>query len=154
MVRTKPWPSLGWGVVAFFGVWIAAAVIVFLAGAIGLLLAVFTLFKLAALVFAVGVLLAAMLVVAYVIAAGLLAKIIVGYLIGRLILPRLDPATGAGRVWPLVLGLVILAIVFSIPCLGWVADLIVVLFGLGAIWLLVSEWLGRPKSETAVEQTS
>jgi cytoskeletal protein CcmA (bactofilin family) len=154
LVRTKPGPALGWGVVAFFGVWIAAAVIVFVAGAIGLLLAVFTLFKLAALVFSVGLLLAAMLVVAYVIAAGLLAKIIVGYLIGRLILPRLDPATGAGRVWPLVLGLVILAIVFSIPCLGWLGNLIVVLFGLGAIWLLVSESMRRPTSETAVEQTS
>jgi hypothetical protein len=124
-------------------------VILFVAGAIALIFTLLTLLKLAALVFALGMLLASALVVAYVIAAGLLAKIIVGYLIGRLILPRLDPASGAGRVWPLVLGLVILAIVFSIPCLGWVANLVVVLFGLGALWLLVREWLQRPKSEAA-----
>lgn len=149
LVKAKPWPSLGWGAVAFFGVWVAAAAIVFVAGMLALLLGVITLFKLAALVFAVGMLLASALVVAYVIAAGLLAKVIVGYLIGRLILPRLDPATGAGRVWPLVLGLVIFAIVASIPCLGSLANLIVVLFGLGALWLLVRERLQRPKPEAS-----
>jgi cytoskeletal protein CcmA (bactofilin family) len=149
ILKAKPWPCLGWGAVAFFGVWVAAMVIVFVSGALAGFLAVLTLVKLAALVFAVGMLLASALIVAYVIAAGLLAKIIVGYLIGRLILPRLDPATGAGRVWPLVLGLVILAIVFSIPCLGWVANLIVVLFGLGALWLMVAALLRRPKAEAA-----
>jgi hypothetical protein len=97
----------------------------------------------------VGILLASALIVAYVIAAGLLAKVIVGYLIGRLILPRLDPATGAGRVWPLVLGLVILAIVFSIPCLGAVVNLAVVLFGLGAQWLMVAEWLRGRRAVSA-----
>ena len=155
LLKSKPWPCLGWGVVAFFGVWVAAAVIVFVAGALALLFAVLTLVKLAALVFAIGMLLASALVVAFVIAAGLLAKIIVGYLIGRLILRGLDPATGAGRVWPLVLGLVILGIAAAIPCLGSVANLIVVLFGLGALWLMVRGRLGRgPKAEAAAELSS
>jgi cytoskeletal protein CcmA (bactofilin family) len=149
LLKAKPWPSLGWGAVAFFGVWIAALVIVVAAGLIALFFSLLTLVKLAALIFTVGMLLASILVVAYVIAAGLLAKIIVGYLIGRLILRSLDPATGAGRVWPLVLGLVILAIAASIPCLGWVANLIVVLFGLGALWLLVAGWLKGRKAAPA-----
>jgi len=149
LLKAKPWPSLGWGLVLFFGVWIAALVIVVAAGLIALLFTVLTLFKLAGLIFAVGMLLASILIVAYVIAAGLLAKIIVGYLIGRLILRGLDPATGAGRVWPLVLGLVILAVAASIPCLGLIANLLVVLFGLGAQWLLVAAWLRGRRSAPA-----
>jgi cytoskeletal protein CcmA (bactofilin family) len=149
VLKEKPWPCLGWGAIAFFGVWVAAMVIVFVAGGLAAFLTILTLFKLAALVMAVGLLLASILIVAYVIAAGLLAKIIVGYLIGRLILRGLDPTTGAGRVWPLVLGLVILAIVASIPCLGWVANLIVVLVGLGAQWLLVAQWWKGRRTGTA-----
>jgi cytoskeletal protein CcmA (bactofilin family) len=147
LVKEKPWPSLGWGAVVFFGVWVVAAVIVFVAGMLALLFAVLTLFKLAALIMVVGLLLASMLIVAYVIAAGLLAKIIVGYLLGRLILRRLDPMTGAGRVWPLVLGVVILSLLFSIPCLGALVNLVVILLGLGALWLMVAGWLRRPKAE-------
>jgi cytoskeletal protein CcmA (bactofilin family) len=149
LLQEKPWPCLGWGAVAFFGVWVAATVIVFVAGALAVFFAVFTLFKLAALIAVVGLLLASILIVAYVIAAGLLSKIVVGYLIGRLILSNLDPATGAGRVWPLVLGLVILAITASIPCLGWVVNLIVVLFGLGALGLMVAGWLQDRKTGVA-----
>ena len=75
------------------------------------------------------------------IAAGLLAKVIVGYLIGRLILGHLDPATGAGRVWPVVLGLIIVAFAVSIPCLGFLLNVVIILLGLGALWLLAAGWL-------------
>jgi cytoskeletal protein CcmA (bactofilin family) len=149
-LKEKPWPALGWGAVVFFGVWAVAAVIVFVAGGLALFFTVLTLFKLAALIMVVGLLLASVLVVAYVIAAGLLAKIIVGYLLGRLILRQLDPMTGAGRVWPLVLGVVILSLVFSIPCLGRLANLAVILLGLGALWLMVAGWLQRPKANEIV----
>jgi cytoskeletal protein CcmA (bactofilin family) len=152
VLKAKPWPCLGWGAVVFFGVWVAAAVIVFVAGAIALFLTVLTLLKLAALVFTVGMLLASMLIVAYVVAAGLLAKIIVGYLLGRLILRQLDPMTGAGRVWPLVLGVVLLSLIFAIPCLGMLANLVVILLGLGALWLMVAGWLQRPKANEIVSQ--
>jgi len=135
--------------VAFFGVWLAAAAIVFVAGMLALLFLALTLFKLAALIMVVGLLLASVLIVAYVIAAGLLAKIIVGYLIGRLILSHLDPASGAGRVWPVVLGLVIVAFAISIPCLGVLLNVVIILLGVGALWLMVAGWLKNRKIEAA-----
>jgi hypothetical protein len=136
--------------VVFFGVWLVAAGIVFVAGMLALFFTALTLVKLAALIMVVGLLLASMLIVAYVIAAGLLAKVIVGYLIGRLILSQLDPNSGAGRVWPVVLGLVIVAFAVSIPCLGGLLNVVVILLGVGALWLMVAGWLQRPKANEIV----
>jgi len=149
VLRAKPWPCLGWGLVSYVAVLVGGAVIFFVSLLLTLLFAALTLGKLAALVMVVGLLLQAILVVGFVIASGLLAKIIVGYLIGRLILRRLDPMTGAGRVWPLVLGIVLLAIAVSIPILGLLVSIAATVFGLGALWQLAAEWLRRPKAETA-----
>jgi cytoskeletal protein CcmA (bactofilin family) len=148
LLRTKPWPSLGWGLVSYVAVFVAGAVIFFVSIVLTLLFAVLTLGKLAALVFIVGVLLQAILVVGFVIASGLLAKIIVGYLIGRLILRRPDPMAGRAG-WPLVLGIFLLALAVSIPILGILISIVATVFGLGALWLLARERLQRPKAETA-----
>jgi hypothetical protein len=148
VLRTKPWPCLGWGLVSCVAVFVAGGVIFFVSLVLALLLGLLTLGKLAALVAVVGLLLQAGLVVGFVIAAGLLAKIIVGYLIGRLILRRLDPMAGRAG-WPLVLGIALLALTVSIPYLGVLISIVATLFGLGALWLLVGERLRRPKAEAA-----
>jgi cytoskeletal protein CcmA (bactofilin family) len=148
LFRTKPWPSLGWGLVSYVAVFVAGAVIFVVTGILVVLLAVLTLGKLAALVAVIGLLLQVILIVGFVIASGLLAKIVVGYLIGRLILRRLDPMAGrAGG--PLVLGIFILAVAVSIPILGVLVSVAATVFGLGALWLLARERLQRPKAEAA-----
>jgi cytoskeletal protein CcmA (bactofilin family) len=154
VLRAKPWPCLGWGLVSYLAVIVGGAAIFFVSLVLTVLLAVLTLGKLAALVMIIGLLLQAILVVGFVIAAGLLAKIIVSFLIGRLILRQLDPMTGAGRVWPLVLGIVLLAIVVSIPFLGFVMSAIATVFGLGALWLMAAAWLKGRRAGAAGELSS
>jgi hypothetical protein len=70
-------------------------------------------------------------------------------LVGRMILERIRERWGAGRVWPLVLGVVLFAIVRAIPILGWWIGLIVTLFGLGAICLMVWEAFRRRRPAPA-----
>jgi cytoskeletal protein CcmA (bactofilin family) len=153
VLRTKPWPCLGWGLVSYLAVLVGGAAIFFVSLVLTLLFAVLTLGKLAALVMVVGLLLQAILVVGFVIASGLLAKIIVGYLIGRLILRRLDPTAGRAG-WPLVLGIVLLAVAVSIPILGLVISIAATVFGLGALWLMAAAWLKGRQAGAAGELSS
>ncbi len=78
-------------------------------------------------------------------------KLIVSYLIGKLILGRLAPRVAEQAIWPLMLGIVLYVIITSIPCLGDVIGFIVALIGLGAIWLLIRQ--GRSASEEVSEET-
>jgi hypothetical protein len=59
--------------------------------------------------------------------------------VGRMLLERIRESPGEGRVWPLVLGVVIYTLVRAIPILGWFIGLIVTLLGLGALWLMIWE---------------
>ncbi len=68
---------------------------------------------------------------------GYLPQLVVAYLVGRWILQRLHPASAERIYWPLVLGVFILAVLFAIPFLGGLVEFIVLLFGLGAVALVV-----------------
>lgn len=41
---------------------------------------------------------------------------------------------------PLVLGVLIVALLASIPMVGWIVGMLIVLLGLGGLWLLGREW--------------
>jgi len=119
MVRV--WPSLGIGVLVFFGTPMAAG-FVFLVGLfIGawwlsfVLLAVYWLL--------------------------LLAGVVVGSLaVGRAILGRASSAGEPALAWSLLLGVVLVWVVAVIPVLGWLAAWAVMLVGTGA---LVLTWMGK-----------
>jgi len=63
-------------------------------------------------------------------------KVVVSFLGGRLILARLKPDWAEGRIWPLAVGVVLFVVITAIPILGGLVKLVVVLLGLGALWLL------------------
>ncbi len=73
------------------------------------------------------------LVLAFLISTSYLAQIIVSFLTGRLLLGRIESNQAAGRVLPLVIGLILYVILRAIPVLGLLVGLVVVLLGLGAI---------------------
>lgn len=56
-------------------------------------------------------------------------KLTTAFLIGRLILERITPQSAETTIWPLLLGIVVYTIVSAV----------VVLIGLGAVWLLVHQ---------------
>lgn len=115
-VRTKPWPSLGWGAVILFATPIAAIIVCFTV--IGIPVGLIALA-----VYGIGI---------------YLSQLPVALLIGRLILRRLTEVESRGLlVGALALGLVILVILRLIPFLGFWIGLATALFGLGAV--VVSE---------------
>ena len=89
------------------------------------------------------------IIVGFLIAVGYISKIVFSFLVGRMILERIREPWGTGRVWPLVLGVVLFAIVRAIPILGWFIGLIVTLLGLGALWLMAWEALRRRRAASA-----
>lgn len=115
-VRTKPWPSLGWGAVILFATPIAAIIVCFTVIGIPVGLIALALYG-------IGI---------------YLSQIPVALLIGRLIFRRLTEVESKGLlVGALALGLVILVILRLIPFLGFWIGLATALFGLGAV--VVSE---------------
>ena len=64
------------------------------------------------------------------------SKIVFALFLGRLLLQRLAPRYAQGNLWPLLLGIVLYALIASIPFLGWVVATIVTLLGLGALWMV------------------
>ena len=64
------------------------------------------------------------------------SKIVIAYLVGSLIFKRFLPKYAQTRIWPFLTGVVIYALLASIPYLGWLIAVIATLFGLGAIWML------------------
>ena len=84
----------------------------------------------------------------FLVAIAFISKIIVAYLIGRLIFERFGShQPDMRKPWPLLVGLVIYVLLCGIPYLGWAISLIVTFLGLGAIWL---SFVGRnDRKETA-----
>ncbi len=115
-IRTRPWPSLGWGAVILVATPIAALIVC---------------------ITIIGLPLGLIALALYTIAI-YLTQLFVGLLIGQLIIGAFRGVeTRAALVGALALGLAILSLLWLIPYLGFVIGLATILFGLGA--LLVSE---------------
>jgi cytoskeletal protein CcmA (bactofilin family) len=135
-LRAKPLPSLGWGVVTIAAFILAILVILIATILVAVVLGVITLGGLAGTTAWIGALTMALLVFFFSIAVTYVTKVVVSFLGGRLILARLKPDWADGRIWPLVVGVVLFIIITAIPILGGLVNLVVVLLGLGALWLL------------------
>ena len=86
-------------------------------GMLGVILGILQLTGLLALDIILGFMALFGLVMVYVTAAVLVSKVVVSYLGGQLILKRIKPEWAKSRIWPLLLGLVIFAILTAIPLL-------------------------------------
>jgi hypothetical protein len=84
------------------------------------------------------------LVFGFTLAMAYVAQIIVSVLGGKLILEKVKPEWAEHKVWPLVLGVVLFALLTSIPVLGALVGLVVVLMGLGALWIFGRELFKKP----------
>jgi len=134
-IQTQPASSLGWGVVAyaafFFALFFILAVMIL--GAI--VFGVMTLGGVSGTIFWLGFLLLFALVIGFVLVTAFLTKIVVAWQGGRWLLGRINPALADHKVWPLVVGVIILALLVKIPLVGWLIGLLVLFIGLGTLWL-------------------
>jgi hypothetical protein len=150
--RAKPLLAALWGLPIGIGGFVAVIILGLLIAIIGLLLAVVTFGELLVPVIFAGtsVLILAATLFSLTISYG--TKLIVAYLIGKLIVKRLAPGSAERVFWPLLLGIVLYILVRSIPCVGWIAWVITTLIGLGALWLLFRQQRSAPDPvEAAVE---
>ncbi len=143
ILRNRPWSSLGWGALAYPVVLFA----LFLIGAItlfaSLIFGVLTLSGLSTAVAFFGLSLLALLITVFVIVVSYGTKIIVGQALGSWLLQGFNSPWAGHRFWPMIVGVIVLVIVLAllrfplipIGLLGWLINLGVILFGLGAFWL-------------------
>ncbi len=139
----KPWPSLGWGAVWYFGIPLLAFV---LAGAAIFLMFLFSLIKLGTISLTVGLIAGAILVMVFMalfLILLYLTKIVVGYALGLWILRKLNSGLAEKPVWPLALGTLIVIILITLPYAGALISLLIAMLGLGALWL---NWRALPAS--------
>ncbi len=150
-LRTASAGIFGWGIVAyalfFFALLVVVTGTVVGAAFFGFL----SLGGLSAFVFFLGSLLLFALVLGFVFVAVYLSKIIVGRWGGNLILARIKPEWVNHKVYPLLVGVVLLALLTSIPSLGWLVKLTVLLFALGALWVLGNQAFRKKESPRSID---
>jgi cytoskeletal protein CcmA (bactofilin family) len=149
-LQSATWPSLGWGIAAyvvfFLAVLLAIAIIVL--GA--LLFGILTLGGLATTIASVGLLSVLALILGFVLVTSFVAKIVFGQALGRWLLVRANSPLAEHRFWPMVIGVFLTVVVialFRFPLipgfLGGLLNFVVILFGLGALWLWGRERFAR-----------
>jgi cytoskeletal protein CcmA (bactofilin family) len=147
----KPWHSLGWGVLLYFGFFFLIFVILMLTIILMVIFSIITLTAIAWLIFGIGFVTIINLVLAFVISTAFLTKIFVSYLVGRLILERVKSDQALSMYWSFIVGLLVFIILTSIPYLGWIVNLGVIFFGLGAITLWIKERYFPPRRAPEVK---
>jgi cytoskeletal protein CcmA (bactofilin family) len=150
-VRTRPLPSLGWGIVLLAAALAGALMIVAVVGLLAWLLGAATLGGLAAAVVVGGGLGDIALVVAVVLACVYLAPAVVALAGGRWALARGGPFTGGRRFAALALGVLVLVALALIPYLGKLITIAALLLGLGSLWLWVAGRLRRTPAAVSGE---
>ena len=152
IVETQPWPSLGWGVVAFaaFLVLMVALLIatIFLAITFGIV----TLGGLAGRFVALGGIVMSITGFAFSVTWAYVTRIVISLLLGQLIFRLFRSPAARHRWWPMLAGVVVFVIITAIPVLGWLATAAAILFGLGAIWLWARDWLQSRKPAPTVAE--
>jgi cytoskeletal protein CcmA (bactofilin family) len=134
-IQTQAIQSLGWGLVTYAAFFFAILVIIVAMVAGGILFGVLTLGGMSGTIIAVGILAIFALILGFVLVTAFLTKIVVAQLSGKLILARFNPALAEHKVWPLVLGAIIIALLVALPFIGWLFGVFVMFIGLGALWI-------------------
>lgn len=141
-LQAHPWPSLGWGALIYFGFYFVVMLVFILTIILMVLFSILTLAGIAWVIFGLGLVTILNMVLAFVIATSFLSKIILSYLGGRLVLERLKPEWALNIFWSFILGVTIFVILTAIPFIGWIVNVAVVFFGLGALFLLAkNRWI-------------
>jgi cytoskeletal protein CcmA (bactofilin family) len=144
-IQSQPGASLGWGVVAYAAFFFAIFVVLVAMIAGGVLFGVLTLGGVSGTIIWLGILTLLTMIVSFVLITSFLTKIVVAWLGGKLILARFNPALAEHKVWPLVIGVVLVALVVALPYIGWLFGVLVMLIGLGALWIWARERMKTPK---------
>jgi len=136
--RFKPWRALLTGLVVFVLGWLVALLVFIAVIALAYFFYWISLPSLGFFIGSFGLISLGLALSLFWLSIAYVSKIVVAYLLGSLIFKRFIPSFAQSRVWPLVVGLILYALLASIPYLGWLIAIISTLIGLGALWMLTS----------------
>lgn len=143
-LQGKPLHSLGWGFISIFALIFGILSLIVIIITLSVLLGILKLTGLLAFIIIIGFIALFVLLLIYVAAAVLVSKVVVSYLGGKLLLGRIKADWAKSRIWPLVLGLVVFVLLTAIPFyIGQFINIVLILLGLGALWMAGSEWIRR-----------
>lgn len=137
-VQTKPLGSFGRGILMFVGYFVAVAVILIAGLMLIVMFGILTLGSLAGAIALVGAVLFVVLTAGYWLFMTYVAPIVVSYLIGKLLLGRMQATWAQNRFVQFIVGLILLSLVLLIPVVGFLIGILVALFALGALlfWVM------------------
>jgi cytoskeletal protein CcmA (bactofilin family) len=154
-LKNRPWPSLGTGALTGIVFWLVMPVFSFILFAAVILVGLFSVGGLFIPALMVMVLILLAISLAFLLAGSFFSKLVICWVIGQLILGGFKSPAANHRFWPWLLGLVIFVILRSIPFIGWIVNILAVLFGLGALvlWVLALRKSGaQPLAEPVAPQ--
>jgi hypothetical protein len=164
LVRQRPLPSLGAGVLAIVGFGALAFAVILVTVLASIVLGLLGLGLLTGTALFAGLLAGGVLGFVFLVAVAFGAEAVVGLILGRLLLPQdsQDLPQGApqgtrsfgGDFSALAIGLLIVVAVTSIPLLGGFLEFVAVLLGLGALILALRSRLRRPPPVMAAQPVS
>ncbi len=152
-LESKPLPSLGWGVVAFAAFIAGFIVLLLVVGAVTAIFGVITLGELARRFLVLGGLVTGAVGFSFGLLWRYVTSLVVSLLLGQLIFRLFQSDLEENRWAPMVVGVVVFVILWSIPILGWLVRLIAVLVGLGAIWLWGQDALRGERAQPPAVET-
>jgi hypothetical protein len=136
--RTSPWRMLLTGLLVFVIGWFAALLALVVILGLAIFLYWVSLPGLGFLVGALGMMALGLALIVFWLSIAYFSKIIIAFLFGKLLFKRFLPKYADNRILPFLTGVIIYALVASIPYLGWLVVVIVTFYGLGALWKLSS----------------
>lgn len=143
-LQSQPIPSFGWGLVAYAAFFFALLLILVTMVVGGIIFGVISLGGVTATIIVVGILSIFALIVAFVLFTGFGAQALTAWISGKWLLARFNPALAEHRFLPLLLGAVLVGLLVSLPGFGWLFGLLIMFFGLGALWLWGRERMSKP----------
>ena len=134
-VEKESLPSFGWGLVTIMVVYLGALLAsgLIIAGAI--FFGIITLGELSWVILSVGFSSLGLILTGFGLLLSYGSKLVVAYLVGKLLIRWLAPKYEDKPVWPMVLGVFLYTLLRTIPGVDLVIAVIVTLIGLGAMWL-------------------
>jgi cytoskeletal protein CcmA (bactofilin family) len=151
-LRTKPWPSVGWGLVVYLVGWFLFGLLFTLVLALTIFFFTVSFINVGFVVGGVGLASLGLAFTLFSVCVFYVSKIVVAFLLGRLLLGLVSKRSAAGKVLPLLLGIIVYALLASVPYLGFVIATLATFFGLGALWMALLQ-IRKSSAEDAWVET-
>ena len=145
-------PSLGWGMVSVLIVYLGAFIVAGLIIACAIFFGVITLGELSRVILTVGFSSLGLILAAFGLLVSYGSKIVVAYMVGKLLIRWLAPKVEDQPIWPMIVGVLLYTFLRAIPVVGFAIGIFVTLIGIGAMWLAYQDYkLPESSSEKAVK---